>query len=96
MTPEREREIRKIAGREGQTWRSSAVSLVALNEVLDELERIRGAADGLEKYVTMRRDDTRDSLRSGFLEGAERWCAAREGDTLTETLDKGRELGLWE
>lgn len=36
MTPEREAEIRKIAGRDGQTWRSSAVSLVALNEVLDD------------------------------------------------------------
>lgn len=41
MTPEREREIRKIAGRDGQTWRSSAVSLVALNEVLDELDAER-------------------------------------------------------
>ena len=66
-----------------------------LPELLAEVDRLRAAADGLEKYVTMRRDDTRDSLRSGFLEGAERWCAAREGDTLTETLDKGRELGLW-
>lgn len=52
MTPEREREIRKIAGREGQTWRSSAVSLVALNEVLDEMERLRGAAEGLEAWLT--------------------------------------------
>ena len=52
MTPDREREIRKIAGRDGQTWRSSAVSLVALNEVLDELDRLRGAAEGLEAWLT--------------------------------------------
>ena len=44
MTSEREKEIRKIAGRDGQTWRSSAVSLVALNDVLDELDEFRGKA----------------------------------------------------
>lgn len=42
MTPEREKEIRKIAGRDGQTWRSSSVSLVALNDVIDELDELRG------------------------------------------------------
>lgn len=67
----------------------------ACAELLAEVDRLRAAADGLKHYVTIRRDDIRDSLKSGLLEGPERWCAAREGTTLTETLDRGRELGLF-
>lgn len=72
----------------------SPVGLYA-TELLAEVDRLRAAADGLMHYVTIRRDDIRDSLKSGLLEGPERWCAAREGTTLTETLDRGRELGLF-
>ena len=89
MTPERLEELRRLAA--DPRWGCSK----HVGELLDELDRLRTAADGLERYVTTRRDDVRDSLKSGLLEGAERWCAAREGATLTETLDKGRELGLW-
>ncbi len=53
MTPEREREIRRIAGRDGLTWRSSAVSLFALNEVLDELERIRTEIRALPRWESL-------------------------------------------
>lgn len=95
MTPEREAEIRSMCRCPDLFEVDNAYARRCIGEVLDELDRLRTAADGLEHYVTTRRDDIRDSLKSGLLEGPERWCAAREGATLTETLDKGRELGLW-
>ena len=91
MTPGREREIRRIAGRDGQTWRSSAVSLVALNEVLDELDRPRAAADGLRGTVY---DENHAAMllrdMSHCNEGVEASACYRF------VLDKGRELRLWE
>lgn len=82
MTPEREREIRKIAGRDGQTWRSSAVSLVALNEVLDELDRLRGAADAMRVELV-------ETLKDG---DPEKYACDKAFKTV---LTRGRELGLW-
>ncbi len=94
MTPEREREIRKIAGREGQTWRSSAVSLVALNEVLDELERLRGAAESFRSYL--------DLLGERHNELANRSESARHRDAYIAIAGaiagieaQGRTLGLF-
>ena len=95
MTPEREAEIRKIAGRDGQTWRSSAVSLVALNEVLDELERLRAAAEKLsaflgEKAAKAGADGDADpdiDAKTGYL---------MRGIAYVDAKQQGRELGLWE
>ena len=95
MTPEREREIRKIAGRDGQTWRSSAVSLVALNGLLDELDRLRGAAEGLrtfldEKAAKAGADGDANSdidAKTGYL---------MRGIAYVDAKQQGRELGLWE
>lgn len=93
MTPKEIEDIR--SWRRGE-WVADITEIESMvYGLVDEIDRLRAAADGLEHYVTTRRDDMRDSLKSGLLEGPERWCAAREGATLTETLDRGRELGLW-
>lgn len=98
MTPEREKEIRKIAGRDGQTWRSSAVSLVALNDVIDELDELRGKVQGFKAKIEMRLKDAErlraHSLNLGHFTDAE--IQGYLGRQIEKLFLEGVDLGLFD
>lgn len=97
MTSEREKEIRKIAGRDGQTWRSSAVPLVALNDVIDELDELRGKVEGFKAKIEMRLKDAErlraHSLNLGHFTDAE--IQGYLGRQIEKLFLEGVDLGLF-
>ena len=71
MTPEREAEIRKIAARDGESWRSSKVSNLALRETVEAMTELLAELDALRAGV---------AWRSGLPDGPDFVLACVEGE----------------
>lgn len=83
MTPEREAAIRKIATRDGESWRSSKVVNLALRETLAEIDRLRGVAEVMRRGL------------AGGLADVPNPRNPAAAEAIRFVLDKGREIGLF-
>lgn len=63
MTPEREASIRKIAARDGESWRSSKVSNLALREIIAEVDALRAEVAMLRDSSALYRDEVATLIR---------------------------------
>lgn len=98
MTPEREASIRKIAARDGESWRSSKVSNLALRETVEamtdllaELDALRAKVGEHKEWCSTRRKAALTVAYTGGTIGAEYRAAM-----LSAVIDHACEIGLFE